>query len=167
MVPGNHRSGTAGQSDGPWARVTAVDQAGRNFIADIGPGDLWLFPAGIPHTTQGLEGGCEFLLLFDDGNFSDSKTLSLSDCFAHTSKDVLPANFGVPELVFGNIPSGQVYIYQSETPLSLECQEATGRRYTERRPRPASGGRGPISPGDTLYKQDIDSIIRNLTPNIN
>ncbi len=78
------------------ARVSAVDQEGRNFIADIGPGDLWFFPAGIPHTIQGLApDGCEFLLVFDDGNFSDLNTLSLSDWFAHTPKEVLAANFGV------------------------------------------------------------------------
>ena len=43
------------------ARITAVDQNERNFIADVGPGDLWYFPPGIPHSIQGLE-HCEFLL---------------------------------------------------------------------------------------------------------
>lgn len=105
------------------ARVTAVDQEGRNFIADIGPGDLWYFPAGIPHSIQGLEEGCEFLLVFDDGNFSDLNTLSISDWFAHTPKDVLAANFGVPESAFKCIPSGQVYIYQGEVPGPLENQK--------------------------------------------
>ena len=52
------------------ARITAVDQNGCNIIADVGPGDLWYFPPGIPHSIQGLAGGCEFLLVFDDGNFS-------------------------------------------------------------------------------------------------
>src|SRR5262249_1939798 len=47
------------------ARITAVDQDGRNFIADVGAGDLWYFPPGIPHSIQGLEEGCEFLLVFD------------------------------------------------------------------------------------------------------
>ena len=32
------------------ARVTAIDAEGRNFIADVGPSDLWYFPAGIPHS---------------------------------------------------------------------------------------------------------------------
>lgn len=32
------------------ARITSVDQDGRNFIADVGAGDLWFFPAGIPHS---------------------------------------------------------------------------------------------------------------------
>lgn len=100
------------------ARITAVDQDGRNFIADIGPGDLWYFPPGIPHSIQGLE-QCEFLLVFDDGNFTDLSTLSISDWFAHTPKDVLSANFGVPKEAFASIPDGQVYIYQAEVPPPL------------------------------------------------
>ena len=31
------------------ARITAVDNDGDNFVADIEPGDLWYFPSGIPH----------------------------------------------------------------------------------------------------------------------
>jgi oxalate decarboxylase len=105
------------------ARITAVDQDGRNFIADVGPGDLWYFPPGIPHSIQGLEEGCEFLLCFDDGSFSDLNTLSISDWFAHTPKDVLSANFGVPESAFTNIPTEQVYIFQGTVPGSLESQK--------------------------------------------
>ncbi|MGG1616773.1 oxalate decarboxylase family bicupin [Paenibacillus sp. NRS-1781] len=104
------------------ARITAVDQNGRNFIADVGPGDLWYFPPGIPHSIQGLEEGCEFLLVFDDGSFSDLNTLSISDWFAHTPKDVLSANFGVPEADFSSISQEQVYIYQDAVPGSLPSQ---------------------------------------------
>lgn len=105
------------------ARITAMDASGRNFIADVGPGDLWYFPAGLPHSIQGLEEGCEFLLVFDDGHFSDLNTLSISDWFAHTPKDVLSANFGVPENAFSHIPKEQVYIFQDQVPGSLESQE--------------------------------------------
>ncbi|WP_430108040.1 oxalate decarboxylase family bicupin [Paenibacillus sp. B1-33] len=105
------------------ARITAVDQNGRNFIADVGPGDLWYFPPGIPHSIQGLEEGCEFLLVFDDGSFSDLNTLSISDWFAHTPKEVLSANFGVPMSAFDQIPRGQVYIYQDQVPGTIESQQ--------------------------------------------
>ncbi|MEJ9152009.1 oxalate decarboxylase family bicupin [Bacillus smithii] len=105
------------------ARITAVDQNGRNFIADVGHGDLWYFPPGIPHSIQGLEEGCEFLLVFDDGNFSDFDTFSISDWFAHTPKDVLSANFGVSESAFAHIPKKQRYIYQSNVPGPLESQK--------------------------------------------
>lgn len=102
------------------ARVTAVDDRGRNFIGDIGPGDLWYFPPRFPHSLQGLKDGCEFLLLFDDGSFSDLNTFSLSDLFSHYPKDVLAANFGVPTNYFNHLPSGQVYIYQGTVPGPLE-----------------------------------------------
>lgn len=105
------------------ARITAVDQDGRNVIADVGVGDLWYFPPGIPHSIQGLEEGCEFLLVFDDGSFSDINTFSITDWFAHTPKDVLAANFGVPESAFAHIPKEQRYIFQAQVPGSLESQK--------------------------------------------
>ncbi|SFX18532.1 oxalate decarboxylase [Thermoactinomyces sp. DSM 45891] len=104
------------------ARITAVDQNGRNFIADVGVGDLWYFPPGIPHSIQGLEEGCEFLLVFDDGTFSDLNTLSISDWFAHTPKDVLSANFGVKTENFNDIPNHQRYIFQAEVPGPIDSQ---------------------------------------------
>ncbi|QYR23301.1 oxalate decarboxylase family bicupin [Paenibacillus sp. sptzw28] len=105
------------------ARITSVDQNGRNFIADVGPGDLWYFPPGIPHSIQGLAEGCEFLLVFDDGSFSDLNTLSISDWLAHTPKEVLSANFGVPVNAFDAIPQEQLYIFQDGIPGSIESQE--------------------------------------------
>jgi oxalate decarboxylase len=87
------------------ARLTAVDPQGRNFIDDVGVGDLWNFPAGVPHSIQGLEEGCEFLLVFDNGNFSENETFLISDWFAHTPRDVLAKNFGVSEKAFANLPS--------------------------------------------------------------
>ncbi|WP_079913752.1 oxalate decarboxylase family bicupin [Paenibacillus sp. 32352] len=105
------------------ARITAVDQDGRNFIADVEQGDLWYFPPGIPHSIQGLEGGCEFLLVFDDGTFSDNNTLSITDWFAHTPRDVLSANFGIPESAFADLPSKQRYIFQAPVPGPISDQE--------------------------------------------
>ncbi|WP_247747300.1 oxalate decarboxylase family bicupin [Alkalihalobacillus sp. BA299] len=105
------------------ARITAVDQDGRNFIADVGPGDLWFFPPGLLHSIQGLDEGCEFLLVFDNGSFSDLDTFSISDYFAHTPKDVLSANFGVPKSTFSHIPKNQVYIFQGKIPGPLASQQ--------------------------------------------
>lgn len=105
------------------ARITAVDQNGRNFIADVGVGDLWYFPAGIPHSIQGLEEGCEFLLVFDDGSFSEFDTFTLTDWFAHTPRDVLAANFGVPASAFAHIPTQQLYIFQAKLPGPLASQK--------------------------------------------
>lgn len=102
------------------ARITAVDQNGKNFIADVGMGGLWYFPPGIPHSIQGLEDGYEFLLVFDAGDFSDLDTFTISDWFAHTPKDVLSANFGVPLSAFECIPKKEKYIYQGKIPDPIE-----------------------------------------------
>jgi quercetin dioxygenase-like cupin family protein len=60
------------------ARITAVDEQGRTFIDDVGEGDLWNFPSVIPHSIQGLDEGCEFLLVFDNGSFSENETFAFS-----------------------------------------------------------------------------------------
>ena len=104
------------------ARVTAVRPDGRNFIADVGQGDVWNFPAGIPHSIQGLEDGCEFLLVFDDGNFSENETFLIGDWFVHTPRDVLAQNFGVPETAFADIPidvEHERYIFAGRVPGPL------------------------------------------------
>src|SRR5690348_13861296 len=59
------------------ARITCIDNEGKSFVADVREGDLWYFPTGIPHSIQGLNpDGAEFLLVFDDGNFSEFATRS-------------------------------------------------------------------------------------------
>lgn len=98
------------------ARITAINPDGSQFVDDVGEGDLWYFPPGIPHSIKGLSEGAEFLLAFDDGAFSENSTFSITDWFAHTPKDVLAANFGVSEDVFDHIPDGQLYMYQGEVP---------------------------------------------------
>jgi oxalate decarboxylase len=106
------------------ARITAVDAQGRNFIDDVGEGDLWNFPAGIPHSIQGLDGGCEFLLVFDDGNFSENETFLISDWFVHTPRDVLAQNFGVPVSAFDDIPidvDHERYIFPADVPGPIEA----------------------------------------------
>ena len=61
-------------------RVTAIDYDGGSFFDDLKKGDLWYFPSGVPHSLQGLgENGTEFLLVFDDGGFSEESTFILTD----------------------------------------------------------------------------------------
>jgi oxalate decarboxylase family bicupin protein len=61
-------------------RITGIDYEGGNFIDDLKKGDLWYFPSGVPHSLQGLgENGTEFLLIFDNGSFSEESTFVLTD----------------------------------------------------------------------------------------
>ncbi|KAI1611874.1 oxalate decarboxylase [Exophiala viscosa] len=117
--------------EGEWAyilegkvRVTALDREGGNYLGEVEKGDLWYFPAGHPHSLQGLgKGGSEFLLIFDDGNFSEDSTFLLSDWLAHTPKSVLAKNFRVAPEIFEHIPAKERYIFQGSMPGSMEDEE--------------------------------------------
>jgi len=110
------------------ARITAVDPQGRNFADDVGVGDLWYFPAGIPHSIQGLNpDGCEFLLVFDDGDFDEDDTFLITDWFKHTPSEVLGKNFGVPASLFGRTPDpSERYIFPAPVPGPLSSDKIAG-----------------------------------------
>jgi oxalate decarboxylase len=106
-------------------RITILDALGRPYVADVKEGDLWYFPAGLPHSLQGLgPDGCEFLICFDEGSASEFSTLLVTEWFTHTPPDVLAANFGVPAETFQNIPLRDLYIFQGELPGDLAADRA-------------------------------------------
>src|SRR6201998_526186 len=107
-------------------RVTILDLNGRPQVADVKEGGLWYFPAGYPHSLQGLDpDGTEFVIAFDNGNSSEFNTLLVTDWVAHTPPEVLAKNFGVPAEAFKNIPLQNKWIYQTNTPaLPLETVSA-------------------------------------------
>ncbi len=117
------------------ARLTAMDTEGRAYVNDVGKNDLWYFPAGIPHSIQGLgPDGCEFLLIFDDGMFSEFDTTLITDWVAHTPKEVLAKNWGVPESALANLPKEERYIFPAALPGSLAAD------------RQVASGNKPLSP---------------------
>jgi oxalate decarboxylase len=111
------------------ARITAVDNDGKGFVSDVGPQDLWYFPTGVPHSIQGLgPNGCEFLLVFDDGKFSEGNTTLISDWTRHTPQEVLAKNWGVPAGALDSVyqvPQDGKYIFQAAVPPPLEVDRRT------------------------------------------
>jgi len=122
--------------DAEWAyvtsgacRITTIDVQGRANVEEVQEGGLWYFPAGLPHSLQGVgPDGCEFIIAFDDGKASEFNTLLLSDWMAHTPPDALAMNFGVPAETFAKIPLHALYIFQGEMPGPIEASrlEAQG-----------------------------------------
>jgi oxalate decarboxylase len=107
------------------ARVTVLNPDGTMFIDDIGEGDLWFFPAGYPHSIQGLgEDGCQFLLVFDEGNFSEDNTFLLSEFMAHVPPEVLAKNSNLSPSDIAKLPKEQLYIFPSDLPQSLAADRA-------------------------------------------
>jgi oxalate decarboxylase len=108
------------------ARVTCLNPDGTVFIGDVGKGDLWYFPAGFPHSLQGLgPDGCEFILVFDQGSFSEDGTFLLSDWMRRTPPSVLSKNFGLPVSALKNLPNRSLYIFPAELPASLAQDKAS------------------------------------------
>ncbi|HXX56321.1 MAG TPA: cupin domain-containing protein [Candidatus Nitrosotalea sp.] len=116
-------------------RITCIDSDGKSFVTDVSAGDLWYFPSGTPHSLQGLDpNGSEFLLAFDDGNFSERVTALVSDWLIHTPREILAKNFGLPQQSLQNLPTQPMVIFPSTVPGPL----AEDRRQ-------AAGSRGPSS----------------------
>jgi oxalate decarboxylase len=110
------------------ARVTVLNPDGTMFIDDVGKNDLWYFPAGYPHSIQGLgPDGCEFLLVFDEGMFSEDNTFLLSEWLAHTPRSVLTKNLGLGQASLAKLPGDSLYIFPADLPKTLaEDRAAAG-----------------------------------------
>jgi len=131
------------------ARITGLDADGKSFVSDVTEGDLWYFPTGIPHSIQGLNpDGCEFLLVFDDGNFSEYETVLLTDWMAHTPHEVLSKNFGVSEQAMEKMPRREKFIFQAEVPGPLPADLK------------ATAGSLGLSPVDFAYRTSQQAVTK-------
>ena len=108
-------------------RVGAVDDLGQTTYDDLTAGDVWFFPAGMPHTIQALGEGVEFLLVFDDGSFSEDTTALVSELFLRTPKQVLAKDLKTDISAFDNIPQDQLWIFPgTPAPANFSAQNNTG-----------------------------------------
>jgi oxalate decarboxylase len=97
--------------------TTVVAPDGTVEENEFGPGDTWYFPRGHGHALQGLgPGECHFLLGFDNGDFSEFGTFSVTDWIARTPRPIVSRNMQLPEGVVARLPKGEVYIAQGKVP---------------------------------------------------
>lgn len=98
-------------------RTTVISPDGTSETNDFGPGDVWYFPRGHGHSLQGLgPGECHFVLVFDNGAFSEYGTFSLTDWLGHTPASVLAKTLGVPAADLAKLPKEEVYIVTGRVP---------------------------------------------------
>src|SRR5271165_5506163 len=98
-------------------RTTVLSPGGYAETNDFEPGDVWYFPRGHGHMLECLgDEPCHFVLMFDNGYFSEFGTFSISDWIGHTPKPLLAKNFGVPAATFDGFPTREVYFGHGEVP---------------------------------------------------
>jgi oxalate decarboxylase len=158
------------------ARITAVDNDGHNFVDDVEPGDLWYFPSGIPHSIQGLSPqGCEFLLAFPNGGFSEDNTFAITDMFAHMPKAALAKNFGIDEKTLNDIPKAEKFIFPVPLPPPLQAdtiQNPQGRvalnmsfKMMKQQPTVSAGGNVRIADARNFpVSTDISAALVEVHP---
>jgi oxalate decarboxylase len=150
------------------ARITAVDQEGRSHVSDVTKGDLWIFPGGIPHSIQGLgPDGCEFLLVFNDGNFNEFDTFLLTDWMTHTPPEVLAKNFGVPVSTFDKVPNKELFIFERPLPRPLAEEQKQAEAGTGRVPHSFDFKPGEMRPTKVSRGGEVKIIDQKIWPATN
>jgi oxalate decarboxylase len=108
-------------------RATVIAPNGQAESADFAPGDVWYFPKGHGHALQCLgPEEAHFILVFDDGNFSEFGTFSITDWIARTPHNVLARNLGLPEAVYASMPKEEAYIIPGRVPPVVPEQLRNG-----------------------------------------
>jgi oxalate decarboxylase len=108
-------------------RTTVLDPQGRSEINDFSPGDIWYFPRGHGHSIQCLgDKPCHFILIFDNGYFSEFGTFSVTDWIGHSPHRLLAKNLALPEKSFDQFPKTEQYFVKGPKPPEQIPQEHRG-----------------------------------------
>lgn len=111
------------------ARTTVIDPQGHAETNDFAPGDVWYFPRGHGHMLECLgDRPTHFILIFDNGYFSEFGTFSITDWIAHTPRALLAKNFGLPESFFEGFPRKEVYFARGDVPPAQPAAPLQGRK---------------------------------------
>jgi oxalate decarboxylase len=147
-------------------RTTVITPEGQAETNDFEPGDVWYFPRGHGHMLECLGSEpCHFVLIFDNGYFSEFGTFSITDWIGHAPKPLLAKNFGVPAATFDSFPKDEVYFARGAippervtTPLHGLDQPPQTHKYRLLAQNPYRVFRGGRFRIETLDKGDVGYI---------
>jgi oxalate decarboxylase len=110
-------------------RTTVIQPNGQSETNDFEPGDVWYFPRGHGHQLECLGNEpCHFVLIFDNGYFSEFGTFSITDWIGHTPAALLAKNFGLPASTFDGFPKKEVYFAKGAVPPEKQSTPLQGWR---------------------------------------
>jgi oxalate decarboxylase len=109
-------------------RTTLMRPDGSSAIDTFAPGDVWYFPRGWGHSIQGIgPGECHFILIFDNGDFSEDHTFSITDWLSRTPPDVVAQSLGLSLDEVAELPKGEAYFVQGPVPDDASFISASRR----------------------------------------
>ena len=92
-------------------RTTIIDPEGQYETNEFKEGDVWYFPRGHGHSIEGLgPDGTTFMLVFDNGAFSEFATFSVTDWLSQTPREIVSKNLQVNAEDLKGLPDKEVYI---------------------------------------------------------
>ena len=92
-------------------RTTIINPEGQYETNEFKEGDIWYFPRGNGHSIEGLgPEGTTFMLVFDNGAFSEFATFSITDWLSQTPREIVEKNLQVNTDDLKSLPDKEVYI---------------------------------------------------------
>lgn len=107
-------------------RTTIIDPQGRYETNEFKEGDIWYFPRGHGHSIEGLgPDGTTFMLVFDNGAFSEFATFSITDWLSKTPVEIVAKNLQTDADDLKNLPDSEVYIAEIKEKIENKKLDST------------------------------------------
>lgn len=98
-------------------RTTIIHPDGNTYIDNFSAGDVWYFPKGYGHVLQGIgDKPCHFILIFDNGDFSEDHTFSITDFVSSVPKEIAAQNLHLSVAEVEKLYQGEAYFAKCKPP---------------------------------------------------
>lgn len=98
-------------------RTTILHPDGTSYIDYFYPGDIWYFPKGYGHSIQAIsDDECHFILIFDNGDFSEDHTFSVTDFVSSVPPEIAAQNLGLTLEEVAKLPQKEAYFAAGPVP---------------------------------------------------
>lgn len=131
-------------------RTTIIHPDGNSYVDNFQPGDVWYFPKGYGHSIQATGSAeCHFILIFDNGNFSEDHTFSVTDFIASMPPEIVAQNLGITVSEVNNLPKKEAYFVLGPVPdeSASIALPRTGAELTSKHRYPLQAQQPRVVPG--------------------
>lgn len=139
-------------------RTTIIHPDGKSYTDNFEPGDVWYFPRGYGHSIQatGTE-ECHFILIFDNGNFSEDHTFSITDFISSVPPEIAAQNLGLSLEEVAALPQKEAYFAAGPVPdemsaMAMSRPEESNIELTSLHRYPLHAQQPRIIPGGGLQR---------------